>query len=105
VKLGSAAAVRVLASRFEDQIPDPARIAIVTALGDTKSAAAIDALVGRFADESDAGKNAAGEAAKGIARPPPDFERVRGAPLPKPRNHAALFKALEAASHARAPSV
>jgi ParB family chromosome partitioning protein len=105
VKLGSAAAVRVLAARFEDQIPDPARIAIVTALGETKSAAAIDALVSRFADESDAVKNAAVEAVQVIAGPRTDVERVRGAPLPKPRNHAALFKALEAASHARAPSV
>jgi ParB family chromosome partitioning protein len=105
VKLGSAAAVRALASRFEDQITDPARIAIVTALGETKSAAAIDALVSRFADEADAVKNAAVEAVKVIAGPRTDGERQRGAPPPKPRNHAALLKALEAAAHARAPSV
>ncbi|HEY2367507.1 MAG TPA: HEAT repeat domain-containing protein, partial [Polyangiaceae bacterium] len=42
---------------------------------------------------------------KVIAGPRTDFERTRGAPPPKPRNHAALLKALEAAAHARAPSV
>ncbi|HEX4514023.1 MAG TPA: HEAT repeat domain-containing protein, partial [Polyangiaceae bacterium] len=105
VKLGSAAAVHALASRFEDQVPDAARISLVAALGETKSAAAIDALVMRFADESDAVKNVAIDAVAVIAGPRTDVEPTRGAPTPKPRNHAALLKALEAAAHARAPSV
>jgi len=104
-KLASPAAVRALASRFEDNVPDASRIAIVTALGETKATAAIDALVTRFSDEAEAVRNAAIEAIGVIAGPRTDTKRERGAPPIKPRNHAALFKALEAAVHARAPSV
>ncbi len=104
-KLGSAAAVRALGARFEDQLPDPARLAIVSTLGETKSAAAVDVLITRFADESEAVRGAAIEAIVAITGPRTDTKRERGAPLLKPRNHALLFRALEAASHARAPSV
>ncbi len=104
-KLGSAAAVRALGTRFEDQLPDPARVAIVQSLGETKAAPAIDVLVGRFADESEAVRTAAIEACLAIVGPRTDEKRERGAPPPKPRNHALLVRVVEATAHARAPDV
>ncbi len=104
-KLASPAAVRALGARFEDQLPDAARLAIVSTLADTKSPEAIDVLVTRFADEAEAVRSAAMNACVAIVGPRTDTKRERGAPPLKPRNHALLLRALEGAAHARAPSV
>ncbi len=104
-KLGSESAVRALGARFDDQLPDPQRAAIVTALADSKSAFAIDVLATRFADETESIRAAAFAACITIAGVRSDAKLRRTGPTPKRRDSKVALRFLEPGVHAKAPDV
>ncbi len=100
--LGTAAAVRALSGRFDDKLPDAERLALTEALGATRAGeAAVDALVARFVDDSPALRRAAFDAGVRLLGPRSDFEKVRGAARPKPRDTALAKRFLAGAARCR----
>ncbi len=104
-RLGSAAAVRALAQRFEDEIEEPERMALVSALGETRAKEAVDVLALRFDDESAAIRQAAFQGAAKIAGPRSDAPTPRGKPKPKPRDPALAMRFLEVGTKCRYPDI
>jgi ParB family chromosome partitioning protein len=104
-KLGSAAAIRALGARFEDQLPDPQRAALVDALASSKAAAAIDVLASRFADETESIRAAAFAACVAIAGVRSDAKPPRSGPVPKRRDAKTALRFLEPGVHAKAPDI
>ncbi len=104
-KLGSQAAVRALGARFDDQLPDPQRAAIVSALADSKSPAALEVLALRFADEIESIRAAAFAACIAIAGVRADAKPPRSGPAPKRRDAKIALRFLEPGVHAKAPDV
>lgn len=86
-RLGSAAAVRALSARLEDEVPEPERIQIANAIAATRAGeSAIDALAELFADDSEQVRAAAFQGCLTIVGPRADSPRERGKPKPKSRD-------------------
>jgi ParB family chromosome partitioning protein len=100
--LGSPAAVRALATRLEDDVPEAERIALAEAIaGARPGQAPILALAALFADEHERVRTTAFGGCLTLVGPRSDVQRERGKPKPKPRDPelSALF--LEAAIGSR----
>lgn len=100
-RLGTLAAVRVLAARFDDEIEEGERSALTEAIGNTRSKDAVDALAARFDDESESVRLTAFSAALEIAGPRSDAPRLPGKPKEKPRDAAVAKRFLEQAVKSR----
>ena len=105
IRLGSAAAARALAARLEDAPPDDVRLSVVHALGRFRVAEAIDALAGRFADESEGVRNAAFDGCLTIVGPRSDAKREHGTPPPRKRDAKLAATFLAAAARAKSPEL
>ena len=101
-KLGTPAAVRALCARFDETIPDAERLALTTAIAETRAGqAAVDALVSRFVDDSASLRRAAFDGAVSILGARSDLKPERGAPRPKRRDAALATRLLEGAASSR----
>lgn len=101
-RLGSAAAVRALAGRLEDGVPEAERVAIANAIAATRAdAAAIDLLATLFGDEHEAVRDAAFEGCLAIVGPGAGAPRAHGRPRPKPRDPELMGRFLAPAVRSR----
>jgi ParB family chromosome partitioning protein len=110
-RIGSPAAVRALASRFDDAA-DPTtgpnereRLDLLEALREIRGAAALEVVIARFSDESEDVRDRAFDVGMDIAGPRPDLKRSPGEPEPRPRDPELAHRVLEAAVRARAPEL
>ena len=106
-RLGSPAAVRTLAARFDDEgVTEAERIALAGAIAATRAGeTAIDALTALFADEDEGVRRAAFEGGLDIIGPRSDIQKVRGVLPPRKRDMALAKRLLEAAARSKYPDV
>lgn len=108
-ELGTAATVRVIAGRLGEETTEGERLALVNTLGRYARSAgrreAVDALVGRFADDAAQVRHAAWSAAMAIAGPREDVTAPRGTPATPARDPALTLVAIGAAVRAKDPEL